>query len=212
MSVEQHRTHALESLTQPLPRNRPQPQLQRSTRHNSTRRHAFAIDIDSPNERILRAMIASSSNDQSGTFIASSGPVKTCPGANARIIPLSAPNDIHHTMSSTPSPVALQTQTTPNFFLTRPATSPTRRSSTTKCVVCFEPMPTSPSANKTPTKRCTHDANVCPGCLERHAVLLIVDRGFTDMVCPTSMCSEVLAYRDVYAAVKDQVALDRCVF
>lgn len=77
-----------------------------------------------------------------------------------------------------------------------------------KCTICLEPIPAE-SPKRVPTPRCTHDCVVCTECLERHIVYSIQDRGVTNVVCPTSFCSMVLEYDEVYAAVKDQSVLER---
>ncbi|KAF8603508.1 hypothetical protein BDV93DRAFT_523284 [Ceratobasidium sp. AG-I] len=76
-----------------------------------------------------------------------------------------------------------------------------------KCTICLESIPE--SSKRVSTPRCTHDCVVCADCLERHIVFSVRERGVTDVVCPTSFCAEVMAYDEVYAAVKDQGALER---
>ncbi|KAG8747061.1 hypothetical protein FRC10_002477 [Ceratobasidium sp. 414] len=208
--TEQHRTHALESLV--LPRPPPLPAQARSyiTRHNASRRYALTIDIDSPNERALRAMLSSASDQSALRRRASSSASRTSTAAGARIIPpVRPPNpDGHRTMSSTSS-LAPPNPSPPNFFLSRPTAIHARRPACLKCAICYELMPNPPGGCKTPTKRCTHNPVVCPECLERYVVSRISDSGFTDFVCPTSMCTEALEYEDVRAAIQDQAVLER---
>lgn len=76
-----------------------------------------------------------------------------------------------------------------------------------KCTICLDSIPE--SSKRVSTARCTHDCVLCADCLERHIVFSIRERGVTDVVCPTSYCAAVLAYDEIYAAVKDQSALKR---
>ncbi|KAG8748602.1 hypothetical protein FRC12_013815 [Ceratobasidium sp. 428] len=215
--TEQHRTHALESLTSPPVLPRPQPPRTQvrsyTTRHNASRRYALTIDIDSPNERALRAMLASATVNRSSSSVrrrASSGASRaSSAAAGARIIPPvpAAPIvDTHQTMSSKSTNSIVSNP--PNFFLSRP-TIHNRRPACLKCAICYELMPNPPGGSKTPTKRCTHNAVVCPECLEKYVVSRISESGFTDFMCPTSMCTESLDYEDVRAAVQDQAVLER---
>ncbi|KAG9085289.1 hypothetical protein FS749_004561 [Ceratobasidium sp. UAMH 11750] len=201
--TDQHRTHALESLVLPRPQPPPPPARSHITRHNASRRYALTIDVDSPNERALRAMLASAADPSALRRRASS----SASSAGARII---TPNsDGHRTMQPSTSSLASSNPTPPNFFLSRPTVIHARRPPCLKCAICYELMPSPPGGCKTPTKRCTHNPVVCPECLERYVVSRISESGFTDFVCPTSMCTEGLEYEDVRAAIQDQAVLER---